>query len=264
MSELIPSVLTERRGAVLIITLNRPKANAIDTATSQALYRAFNLLATDPKLSVGIITATGDRIFSAGWDLKAAAAGEAVDADHGPGGFAGLTELFSLRKPVLAAVNGMAVGGGFELALAADLILAVPHAEFFLSEARIGIVPDSGGVFRLPRRLPRPLALEMMFTGRRLSAEEALTHGLINAVVSADALLPRAIALAEEIAGSAPLALQAIKELVMETESLSVARAFALQRSGALPHYRKMLASKDAEEGVLAFNEGRTPNWQGR
>ncbi|PSJ40349.1 crotonobetainyl-CoA hydratase [Zobellella endophytica] len=255
------AVITERRGRVLIIRLNRPKANAIDTGTSRALYQAFMELEQDDGLSVGIITAGGERFFSAGWDLKA---GEAVDADHGPGGFAGLTELFGLRKPVIAAVNGLAVGGGFELVLAADLILAVPHAEFFLPEARIGITPDSGGVFRLPRRLPRALAMDMLFTGKRLSAEQALLYGLINAVVAPEELLPRAISLAEDIAESAPLALQAIKELVAETEHLSLPQAFVAQRAGDMPCYRRMLKSQDAEEGVRAFGEGRQPCWQGK
>src|SRR5919205_2718379 len=146
------------RGEVLVVTLDRPTANAIDVATSRALYVAFRRLEDDPALRVGIVTGAGDRFFSAGWDLKAAAAGEAVDADHGPGGFAGLTEFFTLRKPVIAAVNGLALGGGFELALAADLRIAAEHAEMALPEARLGIAPDSGGVLRLPRLVPPAVA----------------------------------------------------------------------------------------------------------
>ena len=140
------SVICKPYGAVLLITLNRPKANAIDAKTSHAMGEAFINFANDPDQRVAVITGSGERFFSAGWDLKAAAEGEAVDADFGRGGFAGLTELWNLDKPVIAAVNGYAAGGGFELALAADLIIAADHAQFFLPEATIGIIPDSGGV----------------------------------------------------------------------------------------------------------------------
>jgi len=150
-----------RRGRVLEVTLDRPKVNAIDAATSIALGRAFAELQEDDALSVGIVTGAGERFFSAGWDLKAASAGEPADADQGVGGFAGLTEHWDLKKPVVAAVNGLALGGGFELALAADLIVAAEHAEFALTEAAVGLVPDAGGVIRLPRRLPRSMAMEL-------------------------------------------------------------------------------------------------------
>jgi crotonobetainyl-CoA hydratase len=165
------TVRTEVDDGVLLITLDRPKVNAIDVATSLELYSAFSRFQQDSLLRVAIVTATG-RFFSAGWDLKA---GEAIDADHGPGGFAGLTELFTLDKPVIAAVNGLALGGGFELALAADLIVASPQAEFALPEVTLGLVPDSGGVLRLPKRLPRAIATELLLTGRRMTAEEART-----------------------------------------------------------------------------------------
>ena len=147
------SVICKPYGAVLLITLNRPKANAIDAKTSHAMGEAFINFANDPDQRVAVITGSGERFFSAGWDLKAAAEGEAVDADFGRGGFAGLTELWNLDKPVIAAVNGYAAGGGFELALAADLIIAADHAQFFLPEATIGIIPDSGGVVSLMRLL---------------------------------------------------------------------------------------------------------------
>ena len=148
-------VRAEAAGDVLVITLDRPPANAVDVATSHALYAAFARLESDPGLRVGIVTGAGGRFFCAGWDLKAAAAGEAASASHGPGGFAGLTELHDRAKPVIAAVNGIAAGGGFELALAADLVVAADHAQFLLPETGLGIIPDSGGVLRLPRRLPR-------------------------------------------------------------------------------------------------------------
>ena len=154
-----PPVRTAAASGVLEITLDRPPANAIDAATSRALYEAFARLESDPELRVGIVTAAGERFFCAGWDLKAAAAGEEAGADQGPGGFAGLTELHGRAKPVIAAVNGIAAGGGFELVLAADLVVAAEHAEFSLPETGLGIIPDAGGVLRLPRRLPRPVVL---------------------------------------------------------------------------------------------------------
>ncbi len=258
------SVHTEQQGSVLVITLNRPKANAISCETSLALYEAFASFEQNPELQVAIITGAGERFFSAGWDLNAANEGEAVDADHGPGGFAGLTELFSLTKPVIAAVNGMAVGGGFELALSCDLIVAADHAQFFLPEGQIGIAPDSGGVFRLPARLPRAIAMEVLLTGKRLTAEKAQSWGLINQVVTSDQLLPAALELAEKITATAPLAQRAIKELVAVGEAMPVDKAFEVQRSGSLTHYQKMLISQDAQEGGNAFAEGRDPVWQGR
>ena len=144
-------------GQTLVVTLDRPKANAIDVPTSKALYAAFDRLRNDPRLRVGILTAAGDRFFSAGWDLKAAAAGEGIEADHGPGGFAGITEFFDIGKPVIAAVNGLAFGGGFELVLAADLVVAAEHAEFALTEVPLGLVADAGGRAGAAGRLrPRP------------------------------------------------------------------------------------------------------------
>lgn len=171
-----------RNGPILEITLDRPKANAIDAKTSFAMGEAFLNFRDDPELRVAIITGGGEKFFSAGWDLKAAAEGEAPDADFGPGGFAGLTEIFDLDKPVIAAVNGYAFGGGFELALAADFIVCAENASFALPEAKLGIVPDSGGVLRLPKLLPPAIVNEMVMTGRRMSAEEALRWGIVNRV----------------------------------------------------------------------------------
>lgn len=257
------AVKTSVLHGVLTITLDRPKANAINVPTSQALYRAFKQLNDDPALRVGILTGTG-RFFSAGWDLAGATQGEAIDADHGPGGFAGLTEFFSLQKPVIAAVNGLAMGGGFELALAADLIVASDTAEFALPEVKLGMVADSGGVLRLPRRLPRAIALEMLLTGRRMAALEAARWGLVNRVVAPDALLETAQALAQEMVLAAPLALTAVKELVNATEGQTIEAAYTTLRKADLPHYRAMLRSDDAAEGPRAFSEKRPPRWQAR
>ncbi len=257
------AVTLERRAGILIITLDRPKANAVDVATSLELYAAFKALNDDPALRVGIITGTG-RFFSAGWDLGAANDGEAVDADHGPGGFAGLTEYFSLTKPVIAAVNGLAVGGGFELALAADLIVASTAARFWLPEAQLGMLPDSGGLLRLPKAIPVRLAREMILTGRRMEAEEALALNLVNRVVAPEALLDSALELADTMAQSAPLAIAAARDILRATEGLEVEEGYKLMRSGVLPSYSAMLTSEDALEGPRAFAEGRTPEWKGR
>ena len=248
---------------VLTITLDRPKANAINVATSLALYAAFMQLRDDPALRVGIITGTG-RFFSAGWDLAGATEGEAIDADHGPGGFAGLTEFFDLGKPVIAAVNGLAMGGGFELALAADLIVASESAEFALTEVKLGMVADSGGVLRLPQRLPRAIALELLLTGRRMGAAEAARWGLVNQVVAPDALMGAASALAKQIVQAAPLAVGAVMEIVKTTAGMPIQQAYQLLRGGALPVYQAMLRSEDAAEGPRAFGGKRAPRWAGR
>jgi crotonobetainyl-CoA hydratase len=258
------SVHTQVVDGVLVVTLDRPSANAVDVATSLALYDAFARLEQDGDLRVGIVTGAGERFFSAGWDLKAAAAGEAVDADHGPGGFAGLTELFGRTKPVIAAVNGLALGGGLELALAADLVVIAEHAELALPEVRVGVVADSGGLLRLPRRLPEAVARELLLTGRRMTAEEAGRWGLANRVVPAGELMDSALALAAEIRAGAPLAVAAVQEVLCATAGLDVRDGFARMRSGDLPAYRAMLASEDAVEGPRAFSQKRPPEWRGR
>jgi crotonobetainyl-CoA hydratase len=206
----------KRRGVILEVTLDRPKANAIDAATSRAMGEAFCSFRDDPELVCAILTGGGERFFSAGWDLKAAAAGEGVDADFGAGGFGGLSELFDLNKPVIAAVNGHAVGGGFELMMACDMAVAAEGAQFWLPEARLGIVADSGAL-RLPKRLPLAIATELLMTGRRMDAEEALRWGLINRVVPAAELMTAARELADEVAASAPLSLAVIKEVFAAT-----------------------------------------------
>ena len=258
------SVISEVFDEVLVVTLDRPKANAIDAKTSHKLGEAFIAFRDNPDLRVAVIIGAGERFFSAGWDLKAAAEGEAVDADFGPGGFAGLTELWDLNKPVIAAVNGMAVGGGFELALAADLIIASENAAFFVPEATLGIIPDSGGVLRLPRLLPKAVAMDLLLTGRRMDLDEAMHYGLVNKRTSQQSLKDDAIAWAHEIAQSAPLALASIKAVIRETEDLALQEAYQLMRSGKVTVYQQMLRSEDAHEGPLAFSEKRSPEWKGR
>jgi len=249
-----------RNGTILEVTIARGKANAIDAATSNRMSEAFLELRDDPTLRVGILTGAGGRFFTAGWDLKAAAEGEEYETDYGPGGFGGFAELPDLNKPVICAVNGMAVGGGFEMCMAAHLVVAAEHAEFFLPEAAVGIIPDVGSIL-LPRRLPRQLANEVLFAGRRLSAAEAMQHGLVNAVVPTDQLMTEARALAERIVTMAPLAVTAIIDVVRQTEGLVTKAAFDHLRSGNLATYETMLMSKDAQEGPTAFAEKRPPIW---
>ena len=212
---------------------------------------------------MAVVTGTG-RFFSAGWDLNAASGGEAIDVVHSPGGFAGLTEFFALDKPVIAAVNGLAMGGGFELALAADLIVAADTAVFALPEVRLGMLADSGGVLRLPRRLPQAIAREMLLTGRRMDAHEAVRWGLVNRVVAPEALAGAAHDMAQQIVAAAPLAIRALKQVLRATEVQSVQQGFETMRSGTLDAYQAMLASDDALEGPRAFAEKRPPVWRAR
>ena len=252
-------VSTMRRGAVLEVTLDRPKANAINPETSRYMDDVFQAFAADPDLRVAILTGAGERFFSAGWDLVEAAGG-----DFGKGGFGGLTQFFDLDKPIIAAINGYVAGGGFELALACDLIVSADHATFMLPEALRGITPEPIGVRRLLSRLPRTMALEMLYAGRRLSGQEAYDIGLASRVVPQANLMDCARKLADDIVANAPLAIAAIKEMVTLTESLSLAEASALEASGGLAGYDKMNKSEDAKEGPLAFAEKRDPVWQGR
>jgi len=257
------SVKTTRNGAIFEVVLDRPKANAIDGATSRAMSEAFVAFRDDPALRVAILTGAGSRFFSAGWDLKAAAEGATVEEDFGPGGFGGLSELPDLNKPVIAAVNGMAVGGGFELLLAADLVVAAEHAEFFLPETRMGVVPDSAS-FRLPKQLPRPLAMELLLTGRRLSARDAHGLGLINQVVQGPDVMDAARSLAAEIVKGAPLAIEATLEIVRMGQGVPVAECYRAMRSKGFPIFERLLVSDDIQEGPRAFAEKRDPVWKGR
>ena len=254
----------EVHGEVVLITLDRPKANAIDAKTSHELGDAFIEFRDDDNLRVAIITGAGNRFFCGGWDLKAASEGEAVDADFGPGGFAGLTELWDLNKPVIAAVNGLAVGGGYELSRAADLIIASSNAEFFVPEATLGIIPDSGGVLRLPRRLPKSVAMDLLMTGRRMNVDEAEHYGLVNKSSPQDDLFNQALEWGNQISKSAPLSLAAIKSVIRSTEMMDLKDAYDLMRSGKIEAYHKMLNSEDAKEGPLAFSEKRFPKWKGK
>lgn len=260
MSEVVEVI---KNGEILEVTLNRPKANAIDASTSQKLSKVFADFRDDPSLRVAIFTGAGERFFSAGWDLTAAADGEDYEADYGEGGFGGFCELPDLNKPVIVAVNGMAVGGGFELALAADIVIASEHAEFFFGEVFAGVIPDAGTI-RLPGNIPMQLTNEWLMTGKRLSAEELAYWGLVNHVVPLSGLMDKAREVAKDICSAAPLAIGAIKELIRDTKGMTVEQGFTHMRKGGSPIYKQMIASEDAVEGPKAFAEKRDPVWKGK
>jgi crotonobetainyl-CoA hydratase len=264
MFPMASAVSVSQVGAVFEIVLDRPKVNAIDAATSRELNRVFTDFRDDPTLRVAIISGAGGKVFSAGWDINAGAnLGEDEGGDFGAGGFAGVGLIWEMNKPVIAAVNGIAVGGGFEMALACDLVVAAEHAAFSLPETSLGVMADAGGVQRLPRRVPRNVALEMLYTGRRMSAAEDEDWGLVNRVVAADQLWIAARQYAEMLVAGAPLSVAAIKEVVRETEKLTEQEAFRAVRKRQFPTYDTMLNSSDRIEGPRAFVEKRKPVWRG-
>ncbi len=260
MSE--PPFRFSRSGAVLEVTLTRGKANAIDAETSRLLGGVFARFRDDPDLRVALLASGNPRFFSAGWDLKAAAAGEPPDADYGVGGFGGLQALPGLNKPVIAAVNGMCVGGGFEMALAADLILAAEDARFALPEIRAGTLADAA-TLKLPRRIPWHVAMDLLFTGRWMDAAEARQFGLVSEVVPAAGLLARARELAQTLANGPSLVFAAIKEVARESEGLAFADALARIAERRYPSVARLYASRDQAEGARAFAEKRPPVWKG-
>ncbi len=260
MSELIK---TQRKGGVLEVQLDVPKANVISLKTSQLMGNVFKEFRDDPSLRVAIISSAGDRFFCAGWDLKAAAAGDAVDGDYGVGGFGGLQELRGLNKPVIAAVSGMAVGGGFELALSADMILCADHSTFSLPEIRAGTLADAA-TLKLPQRIPYHVAMDMLFTGRWMDAQEAKHWGLVNEVLPADQLMARARELAGQLENGPPLVFAAIKEVARETQSMNFQDAMNRVTRRMFDTVDKLYGSEDHSEGALAFSEKRDPVWKGR
>ena len=256
-------IKTRRDGGILEVTLDRPKANAIDLATSRIMGDTFASFRDDPDLRVCIITGAGEKFFCPGWDLKGAADGDAVDGDYGVGGFGGLQELRDLNKPVIAAVNGICCGGGLEWALSADIILAADHATFALPEIRSGTVADAASV-KLPKRIPYHIAMELLLTGRWFDAEEAKGWGIVNHIHPAKELMDQAWDMARLLTSGPPLVYAAIKEIVRDAEDSKFQDAMNRITQRQLSSVDILYGSEDGLEGARAFAEKRDPVWKGR
>jgi enoyl-CoA hydratase/carnithine racemase len=253
--------LYQTEGPLLTLTMKRPDVlNALHPDAHRELADAFDRYAANPDLRVCIVTGAGERAFCVGTDLKALAA--TGDHTKPSTGFAGITHRFDLWKPLIAAVNGLCLGGGMEILAACDLGIAADHAQFGLPEPRVGLAALGGGLLqRLPRQIGMKDAMKLVLTGNRIDAQEAMRIGLINEVVAAHALMDRARALAGEILACAPLAVQAAKQVMLQ--SLAQADLAATMHEN-YPLAQRMLASDDAIEGPRAFADKRKPNWTGR
>lgn len=252
-------VKTKIEGSILEVTIDRPKANAIDAKTSKILGDIFAEFRDNPKLKVAIITGAGEKFFSAGWDLKAVNKGEAADADYGVGGFGGLQELPNMNKPIIAAVNGIACGGGFEIMISADIIIASEHATFALPEINVGVIADAATI-KLRRRIPYHVAVEFLMTGRWMDVKEAKQWGLINEVVNKNDLLKKAWTIADKISKGPNLIYSSIKEVLRETENEKELPSFKILRS--LETVKEVYGSEDLKEGASSFVKKTDPNWK--
>ncbi len=254
---------TRKEGGILQVTLNRPKANAVDLATSRIMGDVFKEFRDDPEMRVAILTAAGEKFFCPGWDLKAAADGDEVDGDYGVGGFGGLQELPHMNKPVICAVNGICCGGGLEIALSADIILAATHATFALPEIRSGTIADAASI-KLPKRIPYHIAMELLLTGRWVDAEEAHKWGFVNEILPAENLMERAWELARLLESGPPLVMAAIKEAVRDAEDSKFQDALNRITRRQLATVDTLYGSEDMLEGFRAFAEKRDPVWRGK
>jgi enoyl-CoA hydratase len=250
-------VLRERRGHVEVLTINRPEArNALNRATAIALGAALDECDADDDVWVVVLTAAGDKAFSAGMDLKAFAAGEFPITEQG---FGGITKR-EFSKPLIAAANGSALAGGFEMMISCDMVVAAEHAKFGIPEASRGLVAGAGGLIRLPKLVPLAVAYEMALTADPIDADRAYELGLVNRVVPGDQVLDVAVALAERIAQNAPLAVRTSKDIMKRSRELTEADAWSASDEA----FAAIGASADAMEGAVAFAEKRAPNWQGK
>ena len=255
-------IIYDKRDRVAYITINRPEVmNALNIPCHHELSDAWNDFRDDPDMWVAILTGYGDKAFSTGNDLKYMAehAHEISRASFPAGGFGGITQSFQCWKPMIAAINGYAVGGGLEMALACDIIIAAEHARLGLPEAAMGRIPGAGGVHRLPRQIPLKIAMGMMLTARNISAQEAYRIGLVNEVVPSQELMSAAEKWAREIVRCSPLAIRSIKEAAYEGLNVPVQEAVGT----TYPLQAKLMKSEDFKEGPRAFAEKRAPEWKG-
>jgi len=261
-----PAVLAERRGPILILTINRPEArNAVNAAVHVGLGEGLEQAEADPEIRVVIVTGAGDQAFCAGADLKALSRGERLEPEdraQRAWGFAGFVR-HPIGKPIIAAVNGFALGGGTELALASDLVIAADHAQFGLPEVKRGIIAAAGGAFRIVQQLPQKVAMQLLLTGEPISAQRALDLGLANAVVPLDKLMETALDYAERIAVNAPLAVQASKRIAMGIAEGRIASDDDYWEANKR-ETRVVFTSEDSREGPRAFAEKRAPVWRAR
>ena len=265
MAEQFEKVLYEKDGRIALITINRPDSlNAIDPQTGYEIRAAFNDFKEDDDLWVAILTGAGDRAFSTGNDLVAMSemmAGKGSwpeEMTRTP--FGGITRNFEYWKPIIAAINGYCLAGGLEISLCCDIRVAAEHAQFGVPEVTRAIIPGAGGTQRLPRMLPRGIAMELLLTGARFDAQWALRNGLVNYVVPADQVLPKARELAEKICENGPLAVRAVKESALRGIELSLEEGLKQENDFS----RKVAMTEDAREGPLAFAQKRKPEYKGR